>query len=261
MTPRLTLVAGAASAALAVLVAGCGSAASPRAERPPPAAELVRQAQERIRLAGTGHVVAHQLALVGDDELIAVWSGDYDLQRHLWSVTGRYELADERNEIRAVGTADHTFVASAALGERYRGKWLLGASGDADDNPEPHLQALLTFQPGAVTEREGDGWSVPGKLPMSTVLSLLDLQGETPGEQERIANAEGPADVRLLVGPDRQVRELRITGSELDLGGLNLSPAAGEAMRDVAMSIQVSDLGREVTVTEPPAGSVVEAET
>jgi hypothetical protein len=258
MTPRLTRVAG---AALAVLVAGCGSAEAPRAEQPPPAAGLVRQAQERIRLAGTGHVVAHQLALVGDDELIVVWSGDYDLRRHLWSVTGRYELADERNEVRAGGRRDHTGVASAGRGARYRGKWLLGESGDADDNPEPHLQALLTFQPGAVTERDHDGWAVPGRLPMSTVLSLLDLQGETPGEQERIANAEGSADVRLVVGPDGQARELRITGSELDLAGLNLSEAAGEAMRDVAMSIQVSELGRAFTVTAPPADSVVEAET
>jgi hypothetical protein len=54
------------------------------------------------------------------------------------------------------------------------------------------------------------------------------------------------------------VRELRITGGDLDLAGLNLSQTIGDAMRDVAMSIQVGDLGREVTVTEPAAAGVVE---
>lgn len=254
MTPRLAVAAG---AALAVLVAGCGGTDAAGPEEPPPAAALVREAQERIRLAGTGRLTVHQVALVDGAELIVTWAGVYDLERHLWSTTGEYELAAETTRFDLVGTADHTFRASPAFGPQYRGKWLLGAAGE-DDNTEPHLHALLSFEPGAATERDADGWAVPGRLPMRTVLGLLGVTGQTPGEQERIAGATGSAAARLVLGPDRQVRELRITGGDVDLAGLNLSQTIGDAMRDVAMSIQVGDLGREVAVTEPAAGDVVE---
>jgi len=257
MTPRLAAVA--AVAAVALLVAGCGTGGDPTAEVPPPAAELVRLAQERIRLAGTGHLTVHEVALDNDAQVIMIWTGDYDLLRHLWSVRAELEAGTERGKADLVGAADHVFSSSPSYPARYRGKWVLGPTLD-DENTEPHLAAVLAFEPGDVTKRDGDGWSVPGRLPMSTVLRLLDLNGRTPDEQRRLADAEGSAAVRLVLGPDREVRELRITGSELDLTGLNLSDDVDDVMRDMAMSIQVGDLGGDVTITEPPADRVVDPE-
>jgi len=254
MTPRLTVVA---AAAVALLVAGCGTGGDPVAERPPPAAELVRQAQQRIRLAGTGHLTVHEVARDGDTEDIMIWTGDYDLGRHLWSTRGDLEAGTDRLRVDVVGAADHVFRTSSTYPARYRGKWVLGPSSD-DENTEPHLAAVLAFEPGDVTKRDGDGWSVPGRLPMGTVLGLLDLVGHTADEWQRLAGAEGSAAVRLVLGPDRQVRELRITGSELDLAGLNLPRHLADVTRGSAMSIQVGDLGREVTITQPAADRVVE---
>src|SRR5690242_19537887 len=122
MMPRPAVAAG---AAVAVLLAGCSSETS---EPAPDPVVMVRQAQQRVTLAGTGALTVRSASRLQDADLRSTWSGFYDLSRHLWTVTVAFELGSRRGTLRMIGTADHTYQASnEAYAPQYRGKWLVTA--------------------------------------------------------------------------------------------------------------------------------------
>lgn len=88
------LTARLAAVAVAVVVTGCGAGAASEV-RPSPAAqlsgaELVRDAQQALRTAGTGHYEYTALVLMDDGWV--PWQqdvGDYDLRRQVWAGESR----------------------------------------------------------------------------------------------------------------------------------------------------------------------------
>jgi len=228
------------------LLAGCAPAAEDG--EPRSAAELVTDAQQRVRFWNTGHVTVQQDIRSDGRRVTVVWKSDYDLGRKRWDAT--MGATGGRTRYRWVGTANRLYSTSSDQRGAELGKWLEQKAA-FEAGAQPHLDAVLSFEAGQVLRREADGWSVAGTVPMSVALFAVGLAGEELAGSD-IVDAKGTAPAVLLIGRDHEVRELRMRGATFDV----TSPLPDELqlrLKDTSASITVSELGEHVQVDQPPA--------
>lgn len=229
------------------LLAGCATGreqAEPRS-----AAELVQDAQQRVRFWNTGHVSVHQVARPVSRRITVLWESDYDLNQQRWD--GSMAEEDGTVRFRWVGTANRLYRTSPDQRGAELGMWSevepVVAAG-----VQPHLNAVLAFAPGQVTERVPDGgWSVAGTVPMPAALAAVGLTGSSPEEQGLLDEATGTAPAVLVIGRDREVRELRLSGATFEVTS-ELTDDARSRLKDAATAIGLSEVGEHVQVDQPP---------
>lgn len=248
----------AAVLALAVLTAGCGGDREPAEPSP---AEVVAAAQGTLRGAGVGHVAVHQVGKVAQGDLVADWNGDYDLRRGLWNalLTARSSGVEDRGLF--VGTVARTYASPVDAANRPSDRWTALDAARYGGGTQPHVAAVLAFRPGGALRAEpGGGWSVEGTVPMRVALVALGvLRSGTPGQQRLMDAARGTARATLLLGPDRRIRELRMSGGAFDVTSL-VSRHTRDALGAASVSIEVSRVGDPVTLREAPPGESVGTE-
>jgi hypothetical protein len=272
------LTARVAAAAVAVVVAGCGATSAPEARPSPPgpsAAELVRDAQEALRAAGTGHYEHTDLVLPDTGEWVP-WSqvvGDYDLTRR--TSTGEQRLSPAEDP-RVTGWTHTAFVIATAGVEYMTSDQWLPLEGrkwhrvqrkleGAADSPyfeigtPPSVSAVLAFRPdGTEPDVDPDGWTVPGTLPIRVALSAVGARSEEAGPADpQLLTATGTAEARLVLGADRRVRELRVAGVDVDVTS-ELAASTRELLSRQLATITVSAQGKPVTVRMPPGEQVTD---
>jgi hypothetical protein len=269
-----------AAVALAVIVAGCGTDPTPQAQpsaRRPSAPELVRDAQQAIRTASTGHYEYSALALMDDGWV--PWQqhvGDYDLQRQVW--IGELRLSNSARGPRVagwtytssvIGTTEATYAKSVqAVDDRDRRWHRTRAQPDsAADLPSLPLgvpfpvSAVLAFRPdGTQPDDDGDSWTVTGTLPPPVALLVVAALSGGPSSSEldeRHLRATGTAVARLVVGADRTVRELHVAGVDVDVTS-ELAAGTREPLPRQSGTIKLSAYGKPVTVRMPPPEEVTD---
>lgn len=243
----------AAVLALVVTAAGCGGEPAE-----PSPAEVVAAAQGTLHGAGVGHVAVHQVGRIAQDELIADWNGDYDLRRGLWNAVVTARSSDAEGRSMFVGTVARTYASPLDAANRPSDRWTALDAARYGSGTLPHVAAVLAFRPGGALRAEPGGWSVEGTVPMPVALSAVGvLRSGTPGQQRLMDAARGTARATLLLGPDRRIRELRMSGSGFDVTSL-VSRHTRDALAVASVSIEISRVGDPVSLREaPPAAGVV----
>jgi hypothetical protein len=247
----------AAVLALVVVTAGCGGDREPAEPSP---AEVVAAAQGTLHGAGVGHVAVHQVGRIAQGDLIADWNGDYDLRRGLWNavVTARSSGVEDRSLF--VGTVARTYASRVDAANRPSDRWTALDAARYGSGTQPHVAAVLAFRPGGAMRAEPGGWSVEGTVPMRVALAAVGvLRNGTPGQQRLMDAARGTARATLLLGPDRRIRELRMSGSAFDVTSL-VSRHTRDALAAASVSIEVSRVGDPVSLREAPPGTSVGTE-
>jgi hypothetical protein len=158
-----------------------------------------------------------------------------------------------------MGTREYVYVAGPARRGYATGKWHKQKAVVAvGSGMPPHLNAVLEFEAGpGKPAREGDGWSVTGTLPMELAVVVINLNGRTPGEQERVQSLTGQVEATLVLDQDRTVRSMRLAGADFGPTTL-LSDVTRQSMAAAEAEIELSDLGRRVEIAEPQADRVAE---
>jgi hypothetical protein len=245
--PAAALTVLIAPGLLGGLLAGC--APGPEQAEPRSAAELVQDAQQRVRFWNTGHVSVHQVTRPVSRRITVLWESDYDINQRRWDAT--MAEAGGRVRFRWVGTADRLYRTSPDQRGAELGMWS-AVEPVVAGGAQPHLNAVLSFEPGQVMEREADGdWSVAGTVPMPAALAAVGLNGSSPDEQGQIDEASGTAPAVLVISPDREVRELHLSGVTFQVTS-ELTDDARSRLKDAATAIGLSEVGEHVQVDQPP---------
>jgi hypothetical protein len=275
-----SLTARAAAVAAAVVVAACGAAPGlrPSPVAPPPsAAELVRDAQQALRTAGTGHY--EHTALVLMDSGWMPWQqgvGDYDLRRQVWAGESRLsnsargpEVAGWTHTSFVIGTTEASYGRSIESADDRDRRWHRITAGPGAVTDHPHfplgvpipVSAVLSFRPdGTEPDDDGDSWTVSGTLPPPVALMVVAAFSGEPSPSEldqRHARATGTAVAWLVIGADRTVRELRVAGVDIDVTS-ELAAGTSEPLPRQTGRITLSAYGKQVTVRMPPPAEVTD---
>jgi hypothetical protein len=264
-------------AAAVTVAAGCGGtpAAGDPPAAPPSAAELVADAQQALRDAGTGHYEHSVLVLMGPDGTKAPSqqaAGDYDLSRRTYDG----ELRQSNRDLRVPGWP--YAISEVATAEAVYRRWVKPAetqwhrvrsgAGQAELAPlyepglAPPVGALLAFRPDSTVPDDdgGDGWTVSGTLPVPAALEIVGapVDGPSGPEKRSLRAATGTAIARLVIGADRKVRELHVAGVDIDVTSA-LPETTRTWLPRQSATTTFSAYGKPVSIRVPPADEVTDA--
>jgi hypothetical protein len=232
-----------------------------------PSADDVRLALQALRDAGSGRYETRVVRTLPAGTDTNVWTGEYDIRQR----ASHERLESRTTRVPDVFTAEFVHTVTAHYSQW--SSWVAehGDTWHVFDVPAPppgwsprldydaaakssELRVVLSFRvpdgPVAADE-EGDSWVVTGTVPHEYAAPVLTIVG-TDGHAEP-PNVAGLATARLVLGPDRRVRELRLDGLVFTLT-LNetLPRTLYDNLRATTSTIRLSDIGAPVTIRTPP---------
>lgn len=260
---------------LLVLVSGVltASAAQPVVRPlPPPSAGDVVRALQGLRDAGTGRYERRTVRTLPAGTQTDVWTGEYDLRQR----ESRARLEARGSWAPRGFTAEFVHTTTASYWQTSSWVAAYGDTWQVEDPPPPgysprvdynaaarsfELMVLLSFRmpDGPVAaEPEGDSWVVTGTVPglyAAPTFGILDAEsGVLAGVPNSVA---GLSPARMVLGPDRRVRELRLDGLAFSLDIAEpLPPDLYASLRATTSTIRLSDPGAPVSIQPPPPDKV-----
>jgi hypothetical protein len=251
-----------------------GSATAPSAgPAPPPSADDVRLALQALREAGTGRYEARIVRTLPAGTDTNVLTGEYDLRRSISHerLEGRSSREPEVLTVEVVRTTTAWYSRSAAWVTEHGDTWKFRAVGP----PPPGLSARLDYDAAAMSSelmvllsfrvpdgptdvrREGDTWVVRGTVAAGHAMTAFSIYVPN-GQVDLPATGGGLSAAHLILGPDEQVRELRLDGLAFALDYTVPVPAERyESLRATTSTIRFTDLGAPVTIRTPPPDRLV----
>jgi len=250
---RLAIVLVLVSLPLAAVA--CGGSSKPKASSTSSGAaiDVVRSAAKKTTLAGSEHVTVDVGGTTSGQQLAVTGAGDFNNKQHVGSLHVDLSAAGISTSIEAVLSDTHMYLRSPLFSALLpAGKsWL----------------KLDLKQAGAA-----QGLNLSSLLPEDPTQSLAALQGLKAAAKLGTEKVGGVSTTRYRARIDRSKLSAAAAGNPASpgtydawIGGdgyvyrvrTHLATGSGNAKSVVALTVDLSDFGKTVQVTVPPAGQTV----